>query len=215
MKWIYLLLVILVACQNSNRTTEPEMDSTKEQTKKSTDTVDQNNNADLQDLENLIVPGEQVGKVRIGEDVSALKVLGPPDKSDAAMGKAWLFWKGQRDEHNNITELDVYTTYKDNTMQEKTVQQIRTTSSQFSTANHIHVYSSLREIGQEFPEIKKLASYNEEGRSFVIYDAVEKGIAFEIAKAGKQQICTGIIVHEKNKEVTQVYIMLHPDMKRL
>lgn len=212
---MYLPFVILVSCNNSNRTTSREIDSTKEQTIKSTDTIDQNNPTALQDFENLIVPGEQVGKVRLGENVSALEVLGLPDKSDAAMGKAWLYWNGQRDEHNNLTELDVYTTYKDSTMQEKTVQQIRTTSSQFATANHIHVYSSLKEIEQAFPEIKKLASYNEDGRSFVIYDAVAKGIAFEMTKAGEQRICTGIIVHEKNKEVTQVYIMLHPDMKRL
>lgn len=124
-----------------------------------------------------------------------------------------LPWKGRRDEHNNATELNVYTTYKDSTMNEKTVQQVRTTSSFFTTANNIHVYSSLSEIRQAFPLIQKSASYNEDGRNIHIYDVINEGIAFEVADAGSQQICTGIIVHQKGKKVTEIYIMLHPGMK--
>jgi hypothetical protein len=213
MKWWYLLPIVLIACQN-NQTDSTVNSTTEEQTIKKQDTSYKNNEP-VRDEDQLIVPGERIGKVKLSENVSLLEVLGTPDKSDAAMGKAWLTWKGKRDEHNNATQLDVYTTYKDNTMREKTVQQIRTTSSQFITANNIHVYSSLELIRQEFPEIKKTAFYNKDGREIFIYDAVKKGIAFEIAQANDQQICTGIIVHERNKDVTQIYIMLHPDMKRL
>ena len=213
MKWWYLLLIILAACQN-NQTGSTANGTTEEQTIKKQDTAYKSNEL-VRNEDQLIVPGERIGKVKLGENVSTLEVLGTPDQSDAAMGKAWLTWKGKRDEHNNATQLDVYTSYKDNSMREKTVQQVRTTSSQFITADNNHVYSSLEAIEKEFPEIKKAASYNEDGRDIFIYDAVEKGIAFEIVRANDQQVCTGIIVHEKNKDVTQVYTMLHPGMKRL
>jgi hypothetical protein len=182
MKWffIFCLLFISFSCINNNQTTTAATDSSGQTPDKNTDTVS-NNNANKLDTAQLVVPGQRVGKVKLGEEISSLEVLGPSDASDAAMGKAWLTWKGRRDEHNNATELNVYTTYRDNTMKEKTVQQIRTTSSSFSTANNIHVYSSLENIQQQFPLLKKTASYNEEGRQVFIYDAVEKGIAFEIA----------------------------------
>ena len=166
------------------------------------------------DAEWRIVPGESIGKIKLGADADGLeKILSKPDASNAAMGKAWLTWKGKRDEHNNATELNVYTTYKDSTMQEKTVQQVRTTSSSFSTAEGLRVYASLEEISAKFPGIKKRARYNKDGRDIFIYDEKKKGIAFEIAKANDQQICTGIIVHPKGKDVTEIYISLHPGMK--
>ena len=104
----------------------------------------------------LIVPGKSVGKVSLGMEASVLdSLLGRPDKSDAAMGKAWLTWNGKRDEHNNATELNIYTTYSDSTMRQKTVQQIRTTSSVFATATGLRVYASLAAIKQAFSHIKK------------------------------------------------------------
>lgn len=99
-------------------------------------------------------------------------------------------------------------------MRQKTVQQIRTTSSYFSTTNNIHVYSSLNDIKQQFPNSKKVAQYKDDGRTIVLYDEQQQGIAFEIATANNQQICTGIIIHKKGKDVTDVYIYLHPDMQR-
>jgi len=211
MKALLVFCILLASCQN-NSTTETDPDTTHQQV----DHSDSNTTSKVNppDSNYLIVAGERIGKVKIGEDVSSLEVLGRPDISDAAMGKAWLTWKGKRDEHNNATELNVYTTYKDNTMRQKTVQQIRTTSSDFSTSQNNHVYSSLSEIEKEFPSLKKAASFNEDGRDIVVYDAVKEGIAFEIASAGQQKICTGIIVHEKGRDVTEIYIMLHPGMKR-
>ncbi len=212
MKWLFILSLIFISCTNNNNTTV-EPDTTKTNSDKNADFIPKNREQ-LLDTAQLIVPGERIGKVKLNEDVSSLEVLGPPDMSDAAMGKAWLTWKGKRDEHNNATVLNVYTAYKDNTLTVKTVQQIRTTSSNFFTQDSIHVYSSLQAIEQKFPSLKKAASYNEDGRKMMIYDATENGIAFEIASANQQQICTGIIVHEKNQSVTDIYIMLHPGMKK-
>ena len=161
----------------------------------------------------LIIEGKSIGNIEIGMDDSKLNVFGKPDMSDAAMGKAWLTWYGKEpDEHNNKTQLNVYTAYKDTSMRSKTVQQIHSTSSFFETADGLHVYSSFNAIHQKFPKLKQAATYTDEGRNIVLYDAQQKGIAFEIANADKQQICTGIIVHKPGIKVTQVYISLHPDM---
>ena len=119
----------------------------------------------------LIVAGESVGKITLGTDASTLQsTLGKPDMSDAAMGKAWTTWYGKkRDEHNNKTELNIYTAYKDTSMREQTVQQIRTTSSFFTTADSMHVYSSLDDIKNKYA-VKKSAQYKSEGRTINIYD---------------------------------------------
>jgi len=155
----------------------------------------------------LIVAGESIGKAVLNTDAANLETeFGKPDMSDAAMGKAWLTWYGKKDEHNNKTQLDIYTTYKDTSMREKTVQQIRTTSSFFSTDNNVHVYSSLNEIRKAFPAIQKLNKLPDNNRDIFVYDDVQSGIAFEIADANGQKICTAIIVHIKGKKVSDIYI---------
>lgn len=162
----------------------------------------------------LIIAGKSVGNVLLGMNDSLLVAeFHKPDMSDAAMGKAWLTWYGKKpDEHNNKTRLDVYTTYKDTSMREKTVQQIRTTSSFFETGNGIHVYSSFNDVQPAFPELKKAATYKDDGREFTIYDDEEQGIAFEIVSAGTEKICTGIIVHKRGAKVTAIYVSLYPDI---
>lgn len=165
----------------------------------------------------LIVPGESIGKISLGMDASNLQIiLGKPNMSDAAMGKAWSTWYGKnRDEHNNKTELDVYTAYKDASMRQQTVQQIRTTSSFFKTENGVHVYSSLDDIKKAYPFIKRASKYKQNGVNITIFDDRNNGIAFETAPVELQSICIGIIIHQKQKSVNDVYITLHPDMKRL
>jgi len=165
----------------------------------------------------LIVPGESIGKTPLGMDAQRIEgLLGKPDMSDAAMGKAWLTWYGtSRDEHNNKTELDIYTTYKDNSMRQKTVQQIRVTSSYFKTEDGVGVYNSLEEIKKFFPGLKQVARYKDNGRVIRIYDDVSKGISFDVAEAGKQLICTAVVVHFMGKPVTQTYIYLHPGTELL
>lgn len=209
MKWTLFTCVILLSCNNQphapqqNRGSDSSVQLPQPATS-DTDTVP---------ADSLIVPGVALSRWRLGASASTLQALGQPDMSDAAMGKAWLTWNGPRDEHNNATVLNVYTTYADSTMTEKSIQQLRTTSAGFTTAAGIHVYASLNEIKTQFPSIQKLATYNEDGRDIIIYDAVNEGIAFEVAQAAGQQICTGIIIHEKKKKVTDIYITQHPQMK--
>lgn len=163
----------------------------------------------------LLIPGERVGKTPLGLPADSLTaLLGKPDLSDAAMGKAWLTWKGKRDEHNNRTELNIYITYRDSTMREKVVRQIRTTSSFFKTKDQLGVYSSLKDIQAHFPHLKPAGRYKEGSRIITIYDVQAAGISFEVASANGQQICTGVIVHPKGQAVLDVYMYFRPEVER-
>lgn len=209
MKWILPVCLIFFACgQANNSGNDPAtaaIDTAKQQQPQS---VASPSASDLPEAR-LIVPGESVGQTHLGIDASRLEqLLGRPDSSDAAMGKAWLTWKGKG------TELNIYTTYKDSTMREKVVLQIRTTSSFFSTAGGAKVGAPLDTIRQLFPALRKVAHYSENGRTVEIYDEQTKGIACETAASGTDEICTGIIVHKEGADVMDIYISPHPDTKR-
>ena len=211
MKLFLLVCLFFFACQQTKKpggdTTAPSIDSTKQQ-KPDIQPASQTT-TDLPADDRSIVPGESIGKTHLGTEASQLeRLLGSPDLSDAAMGKAWLTWKGK------ASELNIYTTYKDSTMREKTVQQIRTTSSFFSTAGGAKVGTSFAAIQQLFSGLRKAAHYTGGGRTIVIYDDKAEGIAIETGTSGDREICTGIIVHKKGVAAMDVYISLHPDMQR-
>lgn len=203
-------LLSLVACNASvNRSSKGEglTDSIKD-----TDSVNRDNSSQtVVSSDRIIAPGKLIGKTRIGENAEMLsKTLGKPDMSDAAMGKAWLTWYGKkRDEHNNRTELNIYTTYKDSTMATKVVKQIRTTSSWFMVRDSLHVYSDFAGIQSVFPNLQYVGKYQDDTRVIKLYDDARQGIAFEVVSANKQRICTGIIVHVPGKSVAATYIPLN------
>lgn len=164
----------------------------------------------------LIVPGRSVGRTRLGLDGSLLdSLLGRPDASDAAMGKAWMTWYGQRDEHNNQAELNVFTTYADSTMRTKTVQQIRLTSPDFRTWEGLGVYDALSQLRAAFPGLQQMFSYQTDGRTLWVFDDEDKGIGFECAVVKQDTICTGVLIHDRNSSVRDSYIYLHPGAHKL
>jgi len=217
-------MIFFAACGDNVRMNNPPGTDSVQSIENKTDSNAKKTETDLNDssateaepaANALIVAGKSIGNVELGMNDSMLETeFGKPGMSDAAMGKAWLTWYGkQPDEHNNKTQLNIYTTYKDTSMREKTVQQVRTTSSFFKTADALRVYSSMEDIQQQFPHLKKVATYKEKRRDIVVYDDQQQGIAFETVTANKQNICTGIIIHEPGIKVTQVYLSLHPKMK--
>jgi len=147
----------------------------------------------------LIVPGEGIGKTRLGMiSDSVIRLLGKPDYSDAAMGKALLIWYGKnKDTNNNRTEVDVMVSYRDTSMRDKAVKQIRITSDYFETKNGVKVHDDLHRIMKYFPDISK-SDYHLTDSTKAIYDDTVNGIAFEVAAVDTQRICTAILVHAKN-----------------
>jgi len=221
MKIIILAIVLVflnIACHNTaNNTnadtqTDSAITSAGDQPKKDSVSKDENRSSN-----ELIVPGKQIGKTKIGDDPETLiKNFGKPDSSDAAMGKAWLFWNGKRDEHNNKTLLAVYTTYKDNTMKEKIVKLIYSTSSYFKTSNEVGVYSDLNKIKKQFPGLHQISQFKERNSERVIhiYTNKNQGIAFETAEAREQQICIAVTVYMPDENLLDLYIPLHSEIQK-
>ena len=207
------IVLVLIACNSNNTSSQSKaMSDTNENIADKDSSILKTDTGSInfknkKEPNNIIIPGERIGRAELNTDAEDLEAeFGKPDRSDAAMGKAWLTWFGKSDEHKNKTQLDIYTTYKDTSMREKTVQQVRTTSSYFSTEQNIHVYSSFDEIQKVFPGIQKLSQRKDDGRTITVYDDVKNGIAFEIADVKDQNICTGIFIHIKGKKVTDIYI---------
>jgi hypothetical protein len=158
----------------------------------------------------LIVPGKSIGNIALEQNAEKLEtILGKPDLSDAAMGKAWLTWFSKVSDTVTGNELNIYTEYKDNELREKVVRQIRITSDEFKTKDGIKTGKTLDDIGKIFPGIKLVGKYDT-NTSFPVsvYDVIDQGIAFE----AENNICTGIIVHTKGEKVSDTYITFHPDM---
>jgi hypothetical protein len=162
----------------------------------------------------LITPGLAIGNTALEENTSKLEVLGKPDASDAAMGKAWMTWYGKKADRATIKkdELNIYTTYKDNELKEKVVRQIRVTSTDFKTKEGINTESTFEEIRNFYPNIKLVGKYNhiDSKIEVTIYDDVASGIAFEVENPYGSRHCSAIIVHTKGKKVTDEYIGLNP-----
>lgn len=162
----------------------------------------------------LIIPGERIGKVNVGmlsEELAA--VLPEPDSTDAAMGKALLYWlskeSGQQDYLAVYTEADFGS---DNP--KPTVKQIQVTSPAFQTPDNIHTGTPLSEIREKYTNLKPLAYYQNEAQQQVyIFDDQAAGIAFEVALP--DSTCTAITVHQKGKDMTNAYLPLHPGMTKL
>lgn len=213
------VIVLITACSNDNKLNQKaatdtatkilNKDGSNITSRSDAHTVDSaQKQLDTSNINKMIIPGERIGKAVLNSDADNLgQLFGKPDMSDVAMGKAWLTWYSKNmDEHNNKTRLDIYTTYKDTGMREKTVQQVRTTSSYFITENGIHVYSSLEEIKKAFPAIQQVPQSGDNVNEPVMYDDVPVGIAFQIVVANDQNICKAILIHNKGKKANDIYI---------
>ncbi len=201
MKYLLLTLCVFLFSCNRKENNEPDTVQTP------ADTV----HTAVADTRLLIIPGKSIGNISLEQNAESLdSILGKADLSDAAMGKAWLTWFSKVSDTVTGNELNIYTTYKDNEMREKVVRQVRITSDEFKTADGLATGKSLADIRKVYPEIAKIGGYDlETSNPVLIYDSVPDGIAFETEKDS----CTGIIIHEKGKEVAKEYITFHPDMK--
>jgi hypothetical protein len=164
-----------------------------------------------------IIPGESIGNVSLEQNSEELEFLGPADLSDAAMGKAWLTWFSTNSKQpSGKTELNVYTTYKDKELTEKVVRQIRITSPDFKTPENIHVGMFFSDIQKLSPDLDYIGNFRNPGKTNLVelYDSTSIGIAYEIENTGSEKMCIAIIIHAKNRKVTEEYLTFHPDLVR-
>lgn len=155
----------------------------------------------------LIVPGKSIGKMVIGgNSAKVFDLLGKPDVSDAAMGKALSTWYQGHDTAGSQTQ--VFFSRQIGTADDTShVKQIRVTSPAFETADQIHVNTMFNDIAAKF-KLDKIASYNEKGKTFSVYAAISEGIAFEVDDDSK---CTGIIVFKAGQPLS--YFPFHSNMR--
>ena len=198
-KLLYLLLgMAIVSCTGKKESDEPE-----------TGSVEKIETAGI-NPRLLIVPGKSIGNIGLEQNADGLEaILGKPDLSDAAMGKAWLTWFSKVSDTVTGNELNIYTEYKDNELREKVVRQIRITSDEFMTKDSISTGKSIDYISKIYPVVRLIGKYDTNTAYPVsVFDVIDEGIAFE----AENNICTGIIVHKKGEKVTEEYITFHPDM---
>lgn len=159
--------------------------------------------------EQLILPGQSIGTISINESAdSVLRKLGKPDAGDAAMGKSLSTWYAKHDTSGYETQI-FFSKQMGTADEASRAKQIRITSPWFKTMDYMGIGMHLQTIAskKEF-SLKKSAQYTDGGKQFFIYDDADAGIAFEIDNGN---VCTGIIVHEPDKDATSSYIAFHPN----
>ena len=136
----------------------------------------------------LIVPGQSIGKVRIGDaDSIVIARLGKPDSSDAAMGKAWLFWISKNEAHDRT---GIFTTRNMGSDDETAhVSQVFVSAPFFLTAEGVRTGTGLDLIRKAYPSLVQAAKLS---GGAVVYDERARGIAFVIGGDGS---CKAIVVH--------------------
>ncbi|WGQ11346.1 hypothetical protein QG516_06720 [Pedobacter gandavensis] len=185
-----LLCTILAACnQSSQNTAVSESDTTK--------TPQSKLNRD-----SLLIPGVSAGNIAIEQDASeALKTLGKPDSSDAAMQKTVAFWYKEHDPRS--TSFAIYTVRDTGSNPIARIRQIRLNSPAYRTEDGLGVSSPLSLLKDKF-DLKKVSLSNASPRNYDLYDS-HQGIAFEITAEGN---CAAVIIHRKNEPLKETYLPL-------
>ena len=228
---LLLSLCWLSACNtDQSKTTTPETGSNQtsvlregelgrppasaEETAKADETKEQTT-----DINHLIVPGKSIGLLKLNEQAEVIqKLLGKPDKADAAMGKSLQTWYADTlvsKAGRPVYETDIFFVRNMGSADESSrAKQIRITSPEFKLERGIGVNTALETIQAQFPEAIKTATYTSpQNRETVsVYHDKNAGIAFEIAKTGK---CIGIGIQEAGKSNFEVYTAFATDFKRL
>lgn len=203
---IAIFLLLLFFCnQRLNENTETTAADTL--TPRTTETKATGNTS--RPLTMLIVPGEKIGGIALGQTAESLRILGTPSKQDAAMGKAWMTWTGP-----DARELNIFTTYRDDTMKEKVVKLIRTTSPEFRTESGAGPGQAADSVRKAFPSLEKAAAYTTaDNHHITLWANKTAGIAFETDFTNGQNTCVGVIVFEKGTDVTAFYRTFRPDLE--
>ncbi|GGG78043.1 hypothetical protein GCM10007415_07560 [Parapedobacter pyrenivorans] len=145
----------------------------------------------------MLVPGQSAGAFRLGDsDRVVHRLLGNPDFSNAAMGKAVLMWYTDTD---SSYPLSIFTSRDMGNDETARIKQIRITSPHFETQESIHVGAALSEISDAYAKpLRIVETYAGKGGMYSIYDT-DEGIAFEVDADDR---CIAIIIHEPHTGVT-------------
>jgi hypothetical protein len=156
-----------------------------------------------------VVPGRSLGNLTVGADATTLATLGPANRTDAAMQKAWATWYGARPTNGGPrTQLDVYTAPANNEVAHHTVQVVRATSPWFHLANGLRVGTSLHAIQVAQGALPLVATYRLAAGPRYLYDDAQRGIAFELDGQVDSSRCRALLVHAPGQASKPVVAMM-------
>ena len=145
-----------------------------------------------------IVPGERIGKVRLGAPASSLSKLGRPSGGDSAMGKSFVTWLG-RSGHR----LDVFESLTPDASAGKVILAVRVTSPRFRTTAGLGPGCSEQVWRRAYPAANDLTSYRPPsgGAPIHLFSDAKRGIAFEVVKGR----CLAVSVQQKGDDMAGVF----------
>lgn len=154
----------------------------------------------------LIMPGKEIGHIVMNEDVeTAIKLLGRPDSSDAAMGSVLMVWFAKHDMKGYRTSIFAHRNMGNKDGVVSRIQKILISSPWFKTADGVGVGSSLAAIKKGYT-VKSTSGYNAKTGKVEVYTDLDKGISFEVDKTGDK--CVAVVVH-KAHDTAATYINMH------
>lgn len=158
--------------------------------------------------EDIVVPGERIGKIRLGmTSEEVYKLIGQPQYAEGAMGKSFETWRflGQ-------TQIDI-NFQRDSEGRRFYARQIRVNSVDYMVSgNKVSIASKMDEIWKAFPNTAYGSTVrSESGNPVDIYADATRGIAFEIRResrsSGDWGRCQAIIIHLPGEPLTQMSLL--------
>lgn len=147
-----------------------------------------------------IVAGESVGDFRLGQEMEGsglVEHFGPADSSDAATCKSWSMWFPQEGQ-----EVGVYAACDSALDMKKSVQLIRLAGIAFLTDKELTEKSTVQHVKRFYPAAVEEEFAGQGGSKVTIYNAVESGIAFEVAA----DTIRSVIIHPPGKKISEYYL---------
>ena len=177
---------------------------------------------------NRIIPGKQLGKLKIGDLMEDMKWLKKPDFGDTSSGRQWQTWEAKKPDPRNgkiINSLDVYSAV--NTDGKYQIRMIRATSPTFATSGKIKVGSAYQDVTNQFSRLAKVGEYKSPqfSEKVALFDDATGGISFEFKPGadgtiGLHSKCLSIWVHDPGMKVLQdfyspiQYLTSKPSLKK-
>ncbi|GAA3981608.1 hypothetical protein [Mucilaginibacter dorajii] len=163
-------------------------------------------NASLVSVDRLIMPGKGIGHIMVNDDAeTAVKLLGRPDSSDAAMGSALMVWFAKHNIAGYRTSIFAHRNMGGKDEAVSRIQKILITSPWFKTADGVGVGSSLAAIKKGYT-VKLTSGYNAKTGKVEVYTDLDKGISFEVDKTSDK--CVAVVIH-KVHDTAATYINMH------
>lgn len=165
------------------------------------------------DAKYLIVPGKSLGQISLGDSLQRVnRLLGNADAGDAAMGKAWAIWYAKDPTTTKTTEYCIFSSYRDSTMKDKDVKEIRATSILYKTQDGFSVDRTLADCKAKFRGLTEISKYlNEQQDTVTLYDDASTGIGFEFVRGRS----TAVSVHQPNNSIQIDYLSPNPKWKKI